>query len=258
MRDDLQTETYPAGDAVRVAGLHAGYDNQPIFAGLDLHIPARAWTCILGASGVGKTTLLRLLAGLLPPTAGEITTGGRPLSGRVAYMAQQDLLLPWLTARQNVELGARLRGQRPDHARALGMLDRVGLSPEADRRPAALSGGQRQRVALARTLMENRPIVLMDEPFSALDAITRLRLQDLAAELLVDRTVVLITHDPLEALRVGHRIHIMHGQPAELTAAVVPQGQMPRDQTAPDIVALHRQLLNLLTGETQARLEGAA
>lgn len=258
MRNEFHTKTSPAEGAIRLHNLHAGYDGLPIFADFDLHIPARTWTCILGRSGVGKTTLLRLLAGLRLPVSGEITAGGRPLTGRVAYMAQQDLLLPWLTARQNVELGARLRGQRPDRTRAIDLLNRVGLSLEADRRPAALSGGQRQRVALARTLMENRPIVLMDEPFSALDAITRLRLQDLAAELLVDRTVVLITHDPLEALRVGHRIHIMHGQPAELTAAVVPQGSMPRDQTAPDIVALHRQLLSLLTGETQARLEGAA
>ncbi len=261
MRDDLHTETCPAagGDrAVRVADLHAGYDSLPIFAGLDLHIPAATWTCILGSSGVGKTTLLRLLAGLLPPAGGEISSGGRPLTGRIAYMAQQDLLLPWLTARQNVELGARLRGKRPDHARARDLLDRVGLSPEADRRPAALSGGQRQRVALARTLMENRPIVLMDEPFSALDAITRLRLQDLATELLTGRTVVLITHDPLEALRLGHRVHVMSGRPAELTDAVVPHGATPRDPTAPDIVALHRKLLDLLTGETPAMLEGAA
>ncbi len=258
MRDDLQIQNCAAEDAISVRNLRAGYDEVAVFAGLDLTIPSAAWSCILGASGVGKTTLLRLLAGLMAPSDGAITAGGRPLPGRIAYMAQQDLLLPWLSARQNVELGARLRGARPDRARALDLLDGVGLAEEANRRPAALSGGQRQRVALARTIMEDRPIVLMDEPFSALDAVTRLKLQDLAVDVLAGKTVVLITHDPLEALRVAHRVHVMHGRPAILTKPVLPPGATPRDPTAPAIGHLHRQLLDLLTEQSLEELEGAA
>ena len=135
---------------------------------------------------------------------------------RLAWMGQQDNLLPWLTVLGNVGLGARLRGEPLDRDRAEALLARVGLIPQRDQRPATLSGGQRQRAALARTLMEDRPVVLMDEPFSALDAITRARLQVLAAQLLAGRTVLLVTHDPLEALRLGHRIHVMAGQPARI------------------------------------------
>ncbi len=109
--------------------------------------------------------------------------------------------------------------------------------------PATLSGGQRQRAALARTLMEGRPVVLMDEPFSAVDAITRARLQELAARLLRGRTVLLVTHDPLEALRLGHRIHVMAGRPALLGAAMEPPEETPRDATDPSLRELHLELL---------------
>ncbi len=253
MRDRFPTQPTQLPAAIRVSGLRAGFGATDIFAGLEFTAPRATWTCILGTSGIGKTTLLRLIAGLLPITAGQLAT-----DGPVAYMAQQDLLLPWLTARDNVLLGARLRGEPPDRAKAQELLRRVGLADAADRRPAALSGGQRQRVALARTLMEDRRTVLMDEPFSALDAITRLRLQDLAAELLTDRTVVLITHDPLEALRLGQRIQVMRGQPATLTDVLQPPGPTPRDPTRPAIAGLHRQLLDRLTGETGSAIEGAA
>jgi putative hydroxymethylpyrimidine transport system ATP-binding protein len=147
-------------------------------------------------------------------------------------MAQQDLLLPWLSARDNVLIGRRLRGERVGPAargRAEELLVRVGLRSAVTARPAALSGGMRQRVALARTLMEDRPVVLMDEPFAGLDAITRYELQALAAELLAERTVLLVTHDPLEALRLGHRLLVLAGRPARLDAGVAPPpGPPPR------------------------------
>ena len=132
-------------------------------------------------------------------------------------------------------------------ARARALLARVGLSGHEGDRPAKLSGGMRQRVALARTLMEDRPVVLMDEPFSALDAITRYQLQALAAELLAGRTVLLVTHDPLEALRLGHRVQVMAGRPARLDDALEPAGAPPRDPGEPELLTLQAELLKRLS-----------
>jgi putative hydroxymethylpyrimidine transport system ATP-binding protein len=221
-----------------------GYAGAALFRDLDFTLAGGQWTCLLGQSGVGKSTLLRLIAGLLRPERGTIRcSDGRPLAGRLAWMGQRDDLLPWLSARDNVVLGARLRGEAPDLAGADQLLERVGLGRQRDQLPATLSGGERQRAALARTLMEDRPVVLMDEPFSALDAITRARLQSLAAALLAGRTVLLVTHDPLEALRLGHRVHVMAGQPARIEAPIEPPGEPPRDLHDPDLMRLQGDLL---------------
>lgn len=221
---------------VRLTDARLAFAGVKLFDGLGFTLEAGLWTCLLGPSGVGKTSLLRLLAGLIPDTDGVIDCGdGAPLAGRLAYMGQQDLLLPWLSAEANVALGARLRGQAPDRVRARAMLARVGLAGREADLPRTLSGGMRQRVALARTLMEDKPVVLMDEPFSALDAITRHRIQDLAADVLAGRTVLLVTHDPAEALRLGHRILVMSGAPARLEDTAPPPGVPPRDPAAPDM-----------------------
>ena len=190
----------------------AGIGARALFADLTLEVAPGAWTCLLGASGVGKSTLLRLIAGLETGADfdGDITASdAAAIKGRIAYMAQSDLLLPWATALDNVTLGARLRGEAPDRDRAMALIGRVGLTDHAQKKPSALSGGERQRIALARTLMEDRPLILLDEPFSALDARTRAEMQELAAELLAGRTVLLVTHDPAEAARMGHRIYVM-------------------------------------------------
>jgi putative hydroxymethylpyrimidine transport system ATP-binding protein len=216
-----------------------------LFEDLSLDLPAGRTTCLLGPSGVGKSTVLRLLAGLLPLGPGDRLESGdaRPLMGRVAYMDQRDLLLPWLTVVDNVLLGARLRGERRDRQAAEQLLDMVGLRDQAHRSPDTLSGGMRQRVALARTLMEDRPLILMDEPFSALDAVTRFQLQALAAGLFRSRTVLLVTHDPAEAVRLAHRILVLRGQPARLEAPVCPPGAPPRDPTAAAELACEKLLM---------------
>jgi len=242
-------------------GVHAArldYGEAPLFDDLDFTLAAGQWTCVLGPSGVGKTTLLRLIAGLEAGAAGtRITTSdGRPLHGRVAWMGQQDLLLPWLSAVDNALLGTTLRGEpdpdREKRGAAIELLMRVGLAGRLGARPAALSGGQRQRVALVRTLMENRPVILMDEPFSSLDSVTRWKLQELAAELLAGRTVLLVTHDPREALRLGHRVHVMAGRPARLDQPLVLDRRTPRRLDDPGLLTLEGELIRRLADAAEA------
>ncbi|MDX1302946.1 ABC transporter ATP-binding protein [Photobacterium sp.] len=224
----------------------------PLFANLSLTLPKGKWTCILGKSGCGKTSLLRLLAGLLDDKAqwqGEITTcDGKTPASQVAYMAQQDLLLPWLSVIENVCFSIRLMKGKPnadEKARALDLLHRVGLAEYASAYPDSLSGGMRQRVALARTLMQDKPLLLMDEPFSALDAVTRHKLQNLAAELLADKTVLLITHDPQEALRLGHQILLMTGTPAAVRSLPAPSSAPPRQFDA-ELATLQQKIIEQL------------
>ncbi|WGY46813.1 ABC transporter ATP-binding protein [Vibrio sp. ABG19] len=212
---------------------------QPTLHRLSLELGVGQWNCILGQSGCGKTTLLKYLAGLLPAEC-EISGGlqaqaGSGLSGNIAYMAQQDLLLPWLSVLDNVCLAARLKNQacRQVITKAKHLLELVGLTSAIHHKPGQLSGGMRQRVALARTLLQDKPVVLMDEPFSALDAVTRHQLQQLSHQLLAGKTVVLITHDPAEACRLAERLFILEKSldknAARLESLDLPVTPAPRD-----------------------------
>ena len=233
---------------IRVSG-SAQVGDTPLFDNLDLSLAAGGWTCILGVSGVGKTTILRLIVGLKTGAtfSGTIAAGdGLPIPRQAAYMAQNDMLLPWATALKNVVLGSRLRGDRVDRVRARHLLERVGLGGHIHKKPHALSGGQRQRVALARTLMEDRALVLLDEPFSALDARTRAGMQELAHELLAGRTVLLVTHDPGEAARLADRLFVM----TEVGCKNVqpPATLPPRPIDDPEVLHAQAQLLASLRG----------
>lgn len=224
-----------------------------LFDNLRLTARGGAWTALLGPSGGGKSTLLRLIAGLLP--GGNLhASDGAPIRGRVALMAQDDGLLPWLSARDNVLLGPRLRGERSpaQTTRALDLLTQVGLEDRADALPHQLSGGMRQRVALARTLMEDRAFVLLDEPFSALDALTRRRLQDLAFDLLRARTVLLVTHSPEEALRLAEDVVLLTGLPARPHRVNPPQTVPPRDPASADFAHAKEALLVELAADAPA------
>jgi putative hydroxymethylpyrimidine transport system ATP-binding protein len=233
--------------------LHGAYDlnEQRLFGPVDITVPAGQWSCLLGRSGVGKSTLLRVIADL--PCAGDFdgqvtACDGESVSGRVSFMAQSDLLLPWLSVLDNTVIGARLRGERPDMQKAQNLLARVGLGDHMDKRPSALSGGMRQRAALARTLMEDRPIALLDEPFSALDASTRADMQELAAECLVGKTVVLVTHDPAEAVRLAHQIIVLTRDGGR--SWPVPKSCPVRDQYAEDTIQCQIELLAHLRSGT--------
>jgi putative hydroxymethylpyrimidine transport system ATP-binding protein len=204
--------------AIIVKNAFLAYQRTVIFKNLNFILPRSKWTSLLGPSGVGKSTLLRLLANLTSPdthASAEITVSNKnPLAMQITYMGQTDLLLPWLNVLDNILLTTRLRkytsvSRQLFKMKALELLKKVGLSNSASEYPRNLSGGMRQRVALVRTLIENKPVVLMDEPFSSLDAITRYHLQNLAVELLRERTVLFVTHDPVEALRVSDEIIVM-------------------------------------------------
>jgi len=221
-----------------------------VFGPLGLELGAGRWSCLLGASGVGKSTILRLIAGAGDGVAFEgrlEASDGAALAPRIALMAQDDRLLPWLSAEDNVLLGARLRREPLDRSRAGSLLEDVGLFGLKERKPHELSGGQRQRVALARTLMEDVPIVLLDEPFSALDVKIRLGMQDLAAAMLAGRTVVQVTHDPGEAARLADDIHLLTRTCVETLSPGTPTPRAPDD---PATVALQTTLLQNLMADT--------
>ncbi|ODT43060.1 MAG: sulfate ABC transporter ATP-binding protein [Microbacterium sp. SCN 70-200] len=240
----------PAPPAVRVDHVSQRYGNGPlVLDDISLDIAPGEFVCVLGASGCGKSTLLNLIAGLDRPIAGSITT---PRQG-AAVMFQESALLPWLTARRNVELALRLRGvpRREREARARELLDLVGLADAADKRPHELSGGMRQRVALARALAQERPVLLMDEPFAALDAITR----DLLHEELervwraTGCTVVFVTHNVREAARLGQRVVMLSSRPGRVAREWRITRTEGRRIESPEVVALAREITRHLREE---------
>ncbi|GIG40200.1 ABC transporter ATP-binding protein [Cellulomonas phragmiteti] len=196
-----------------------------VLAGADLAVPRGAFTCVVGPSGCGKSTLLGVVAGLRRPDRGAVLLDGRDVTGttgHAAWMAQDDLLLEWRTVLDNVALGLQVQGVRRREARARvrDLLDEFGLAGHVDARPSELSGGLRQRAALARTVAQGRELLLLDEPFGALDALTRLHLQRwLAATWAAHRwTVVMVTHDVREAVTLADEVVRLSGQPAQIAA----------------------------------------
>lgn len=240
--------------AIHLDGVSLGFpDGSRLFDSLSFSVAAGHTTCLLGPSGCGKSSLLRLISG-----ASDFLTNGtvhfEPDSAtavRCAWMGQDDLLLPWFTLINNVLLGSRLRGEYSlaEINKARELIDAAGLTDYEQVLPTALSGGMRQRVALLRTLIENRPIILMDEPFSALDALTRMRLQNLTSRLTAGATVLLVTHDVMEALRMANRIVVLGDQPVRIVAEITLNGTPPRRPDTPEITAHYSKLLDLLLGE---------
>jgi ABC-type nitrate/sulfonate/bicarbonate transport system ATPase subunit len=230
---------------------------------VDLRVEAGELVSIVGPSGCGKSTLLRILAGLEHPTTGTVLLDGAApdpgLLGRIGYMPQRDLLMAWRTVLDNVIVGLELAGvpRREARRRAEAELPRFGLEGFGAQRPADLSAGMRQRAALLRTVLAGRDVLLLDEPFGALDALTREAMQEWLLEIWqADRkTIVLVTHDVGEALFLSDRVHVMSGRPGRIERRVdVP---LPRPRTlgmtsSPELVALRARLLTPLHAEASA------
>jgi NitT/TauT family transport system ATP-binding protein len=211
-----------AAPGLRLAGVRHSYGELETIAGIDLEGGAREVLGLVGPSGCGKSTLLELVCGLREPDAGRITVGhaGGGRLAACAFMPQRDLLFPWLSALDNAALAPRNRGLRRGAARDLAgeRFARFGLGGFEKARPAELSGGMRQRVAFLRTLLSEKPVLALDEPFAALDAITRAEMQEwLVAALAAEpRTVVLVTHDVEEALYLCDRVAVLSARPARV------------------------------------------
>jgi NitT/TauT family transport system ATP-binding protein len=230
----------PAGAPVRIQGLTHSFGELRAIERIDLEAEPGEVIGIVGPSGCGKTTLLELVAGLKAADSGTISVAGRTQAEerleRCAYMPQRDLLLPWLSALDNAALALRIAGltRQEGRARAGAHFDRLGLAGFEAARPGELSGGMRQRVAFLRTLMAGRPVLLLDEPFASLDAITRAEMQSwLAGVLGPDRhTVLLVTHDVEEALYLSDRVLVLSSRPATVTDRIEIPGPRATDRAA--------------------------
>lgn len=234
---------------ISLRNISLSYQHTAIFKNFSFSLPAHQWTCLLGKSGVGKSTLLRFIAGL--STGCEGSTLPVSLENKISYLPQQNALFPWLTVIENISISLRLSIEKNNTHKVYAkkelkndirsLLAQVELKNVENLYPHQLSGGMAQRVALVRILFEKRPIILMDEPFSAVDFITRLKLQELAANLFKHQTILLVTHDPLEALKLANQIYVLAGNPANISAVMI-----PNKLDALELAAQQKQLIALL------------
>jgi NitT/TauT family transport system ATP-binding protein len=236
------TPVNAAGPAVQISDVYKVFGRgDTTLQALDqvsLSVAPEEFVCLIGASGCGKSTLLNLIAGLDSPTSGEISTGGR----RVTLMFQESALFPWLTAARNVEIPLRAAGvpRAQRRERVAELLDLVQLTAFADKRPHQLSGGMRQRVALARALAQDADVLLMDEPFGALDAMTRDLLHEVLEGIWRRRklSIMFVTHEVREAVRLGDRVVLLSSRPGRVIGEFDVDFDRPRGMDSADTVGL--------------------
>ena len=244
----------------------SGRDRVVALEGVDLRLEAGEFVSIVGPSGCGKSTLFNILAGLQRPSSGSVLLDGSEpaggVLGRIGYMPQKDLLMPWRTVLDNVTLGLEMERvpRREARRRAQEQLGRFGLAGFERRWPANLSGGMRQRAALLRTFLAGREVMLLDEPFGALDALTRQAMQEWLLDIwqVDQKTILFITHDVEEALYLSDRVYVMSGRPGRMQLCVDVPLARPRkiDVTAsPEFVELKTRLLTPLHEAAYAQLE---
>ncbi len=247
----------PSGLSLTVRGLVKTFGTNPVLKGLDLFIPASQFVSIVGKSGCGKSTLLRLLVGLDQPTGGTFWFGPGPEethdSSAIRVMFQEPRLLPWARVLSNVEVGLGRARKEPDaRERALATLHHVGLGDRKGDWPSVLSGGQRQRVALARALVSHPRVLAFDEPLGALDALTRISMQNLLEQVWREQgfTALMVTHDVAEAVMLGDRVLLIEDGVITLDLRVdIPR---PRRRGSPEIAALEGRILDALFKDSRA------
>lgn len=241
---------------VAVSHVDMSYEEAPILQDVSLTLGEKEIVCILGPSGCGKSTLFNIIAGLLVPESGEVLIEGRShvgRTGRVSYMHQKDLLLPWLTILDNVSIPLLLKGVGKASARerASGWFELFGLEGFEDKYPHQLSGGMRQRAALLRTYLFSDDIILLDEPFGGLDAITKRRMQAWLLKILksLGASVLFITHDIEEAILLADRIYVLSERPASVRTEIsvgIPRPRGPETVTTEAFNAIRKQILEWL------------
>lgn len=224
--------------------------------GIDLEVAPGELVCLLGPSGCGKSTLLNAIAGFAPPTAGEVVANGRPVTGPGpdrAMVFQEYALFPWMTVEANVAFGLEIAGRpRAEIAARVGaLLAKLKLAEFRDRFPKDLSGGMRQRVAIARALAIDSPMLLMDEPFGALDALTRRNLQDELLRIWAElrKTIVFVTHGIEESLYLADRVVVMTYRPGTVKRILPVPLPRPRDPSSPEFNLLKREVTALVMEE---------
>jgi sulfonate transport system ATP-binding protein len=238
---------------LQVSGVSKQLDGRLALTPLDLEVARGEIVAVVGTSGCGKSTLLRLVGGLERPSVGSVRLDGAPVTGPrpdLAFVFQEPRLMPWLTVRENVAFGLSGRSRAERRALAAEALERVGLASFADALPRQLSGGMAQRAALARALVTRPAVLLLDEPFSAVDAVTRQSLQDHLLELWRDDrpTMLFVTHDIEEALILADRVLVLQGQPGVVRRDLSLDIGRPRRRTDPRLVAWRERLIEDLSG----------